>query len=55
MLQVRPPGRWILGLFWGIALAALAGAAQAVMIPLTVELDTGAVEEWGTVDVQLGL
>jgi hypothetical protein len=52
MVQVRPLGRRILGLFWGIALAALAGAAQAVTIPLNVELDTGAVDTWGTVDVR---
>jgi hypothetical protein len=49
--QTRPHGRRFLGIFWGLALVAMAGAAQAVTIPLDVELDTGVTDNWGTIEV----
>ena len=51
-LPMRPPGRRILGLVCALVLASAAGGAQAVPFLLNVELDTGATDSWGTLEVE---
>jgi hypothetical protein len=49
---MRPARRRILGLVCALGLAAAAGGAQAVPFLLNAELDTGAIDRWGKIEVE---